>query len=95
MAKLLIQKTIEDWKKGKTQAPVVMRNCKSCRRDEAQPLPNKVEKAELELPLKNGFIVDVALIADQKPVAAIEVRVTHAVDAFKDRTLNIPYIEVD
>lgn len=95
VAKLLIQKTIEDWKKGRTQAPVFLRSCQYCYSREAQPIPKKVERADLEVRLADGFIVDVALMAENVPIAAIEIRVTHAVSEEKEEGLSIPYIEVD
>lgn len=95
LAKLLLQQHITDWKEGRRSAPSIRRSCHVCRTEMIRPLPDKVERAELEVRLSDGSIVDVALIALGIPVAAIEVRVTHAVDEEKEASLPVPFIEVD
>jgi hypothetical protein len=94
-AKLLVQQAIADWKAGRTQAPVVQRTCQICHSLVAQPLPDKVETAALEYQLTDGFIADVALLVGDKPEAAIEIKVTHAVGEEKAASLSAPFIEVD
>jgi len=94
-AKLLIQKTIRDWKSGYSGAPIVRRECSVCFSTADQPLPEKVEDAVLEHRLPNGLIADVALVTDNTVQAVIEIRVTHAVDADKASRLQTPFIELD
>ena len=45
--------------------------------------------------MPDGFIIDVALMVENEPAAAIEIRVSHAVDENKARLLPIPFIELD
>lgn len=94
-AKLVVQQAVTDWKAGKRAAPVIQRACQVCHSLIAQPLPEKVETAQLEYRLSDGFIADVALLAGNTPVAAIEIFVTHAVDDTKATNISVPYIELD
>lgn len=94
-AKLLIQKVIIEWKSGNGQPPRIERRCQGCGKCVPQPLPEKVEKALLEHRLNNGYVVDLALMVEGKPQAAIEIRVTHNVGEIKAENLSIPFIEVD
>ena len=94
-AKQLIVDVISDWKSGKIDAPVLKRTCEICRQPKDQPLPDKVECAMLEYRMSDGFIVDVALMVENKPAAAIEIRVNHAVDENKAKLLSIPFIELE
>lgn len=94
-AKLLIQKLVLDWKNGLTPAPIINRKCRICHSTIQQPLPDKVQRAELEVSLKNGSIVDVALLGSEEILAGIEVRVTHEVNSEKSESLPIPFIEID
>lgn len=94
-AKQLIVDAISDWKTDKIDAPVLKRTCEICRQSKDQPLPDKVEDAILEYRMSEGFIVDVALMVGNQPAAAIEIKVTHAVDKNKAKLLSSPFIEVD
>ncbi len=94
-AKQLIVDVISDWKSGKIDAPTLRRTCEICRQFKDQPLPDKVECAILEYRMSDGFVVDVALVVANEPAAAIEVRVSHAVDENKAKSLSIPFIELD
>ena len=94
-AKQRIVEVISDWKSGKIDAPILKRTCEICRKFTDQPLPDKVECAMLEYRMLDGFIVDVALMVKSEPAAAIEVRVTHAVDESKAELLSVPFIELD
>ncbi len=94
-AKQLIVQVISDWKLGKTDPPILRRSCEICRKSVDQPLPDKVEYAVLEHRVTNGFVIDVALMVENEPAAAIEIRVTHAVDENKAKSLSIPFIEVE
>ena len=49
----------------------------------------------LEYRMSDGFIVDVALMVENEPAAAIEIRVTHAVEENKAKLLSIPFTELD
>ena len=95
IAKQLIVDVISNWKSGKIAAPILKRRCEICRQFKDQPIPDKVEHAMLEYRIADGFIVDVALIVESKPAAAIEIRVTHAVDENKAKLLSIPFIELE
>lgn len=95
IAKMLIQKRFSQWKAGQTTAPIMNRACQICGKKTAQTFPDKVEREDLEVGLSNGSIADVALIGTGKPIAVIEIRVTHAVDEEKAITLPVPFIEVD
>ena len=94
-AKQLIVDVISDWKSGKIDVPVLKRTCEICRKFMDQPLPDKVEHAVLEYRMSDGFVVDVALMVEGEPAAAIEIRVTHAVDEKKAELLSVPFIEVE
>lgn len=94
-AKELIKKTVLDWQAGKSTSPVLVRVCAVCRATSEQSLPNKVESAEVEVRVASGHVVDVALFVNGEPQAAVEVRVTHAVDAIKAQEIAIPFIELD
>lgn len=95
IAKFLIQKTVQDWKLGKTYHPAVLRDCQICRSSICVPLPEKVDSAVLEYRLSDGSIVDVALIVGGMAQAAIEIKITHAVDEEKARRISIPFVELD
>ncbi|NLN82493.1 MAG: hypothetical protein GX136_08125, partial [Clostridiales bacterium] len=94
-AKILIQKAITDWKASKTGPVTTLRECRICREIFEQKLPEKVENAALEVRLQNGFIVDVALMVEGKPQAAIEVKVSHEVEEAKANSLAVPFVELD
>ena len=94
-AKQLIVDAISDWKSDKTDAPVLKRTCEICRESKDQPLPDKVEYAMLEYRMPDGFIVDVALMVENESAAAIEIRVSHAVDENKANLLSVPFIELE
>ncbi|RKU31513.1 hypothetical protein C6497_01575 [Candidatus Poribacteria bacterium] len=105
-AKNLIVKMISDWKAGKTESPKLRRKCgfkfdfglygeKTCEETCDQPMPDKVEQAVTEYRMSNGFIADVALMVENEPALAIEIRVTHAVDENKAHSLSVPFIELD
>lgn len=94
-AKYLIQQVIAAWKSSEAGAPILKRQCQICAQIVDQLLPAKVEEAVVEYRLASGFIADVALLVGGDPEAAIEIRVTHAVDKVKAVQLEIPFIEVD
>lgn len=106
-AKNLVVKTISDWKAGKTESPKLRRKCgfkidygplygeETCEETYDQPIPDKVEQAVTEYRMSNGFIADVALMVENEPALAIEIRVTHAVDENKAHSLSVPFIELD
>lgn len=94
-AKLLIQKAVDEWKSGKSKSPTLQRACQICGTFISLPLPEKVDSAILEYRLVDGSIADVALIVDDMAQAAIEIRVTHAVNEIKANRLPVPFIELD
>jgi hypothetical protein len=71
------------------------RKCQICGSIVDQQLPEKVERACLEVRLSDGSVADVALMVEGRPEAAIEIKVTHEVDEAKASRLTIPFIEVD
>ena len=75
--------------------PRLKRNCEVCRDPIEQLLPDKVEFAIPEYRLDKEFVVDVALMVENAPAAAVEIRVSHAVDERKAKSLSIPFIELD
>ncbi len=95
IAKQLIFNAISDWKSGKIDVPTLRRTCNICCKFTNQSLPDKVESAILEYRMPDGFIIDVALMVENEPAAAIEIKVSHAVDENKARLLPIPFIELD
>ncbi len=95
IAKQLILQVISDWKAGKIDPPILKRTCEICRKPKDQPLPDKVEGAMLEYRMSDGFVVDVALIVENEPAAAIEIKVSHAIDENKANLLSIPFIELE
>ena len=96
VAKLRVADAITNWKMGKTEAPRIALGCKNewCGATKWLPLPDRVSEAVLELPI-GAYRVDVALMNGETPMAAIEVKVSHAVDNTKAEQLKIPFIEVD
>jgi hypothetical protein len=94
-AKLLVQKAISEWKSGIISSPTVKRHCDDCGSDILQPLTEKVESSAIECRLSSNCVADVGLMVGGQPVAAIEIRVTHAVDERKASLLPIPFIELD
>ncbi|MEX0964347.1 MAG: hypothetical protein WDZ52_09970 [Pseudohongiellaceae bacterium] len=53
-----------------------------------------MQQASLEKRLLSGFIVDVALYTEGKIAAAVEIKITHAVDEKKAGDLEVPFIEL-
>lgn len=94
-AKLLVLSAVTEWKSGKRVPPLVKRQCRACNATINQPLPDKVQSATMEYRLSDGFVADVALMANEQALAAVEIRVTHAVDEVKAATLSVPFIELD
>jgi hypothetical protein len=94
-AKLLVQKAVHEWKAGKSNSPALQRACQICGISISQPLPDKVDSAVLEHRLADGSVADVALLVGETVQAAVEIRVTHAVDELKANRLPVPFIELD
>jgi predicted RNA-binding Zn-ribbon protein involved in translation (DUF1610 family) len=94
LAKSLIAQTINAWKEIKGNSPEIKRKCPDCEMFTIQTLPDKVESAVLEKKLDNGYVVDVAILSGDKILAAVEVRVFHAVDEHKKSNIGLPFIEV-
>lgn len=94
-AKMLIQKAVQEWKLGKSNHPTLQRTCQICGTSISQLLPEKVDSAVLEYRLIDGSIVDIALMVGAVAQAAVEIKVTHAVDEIKARRLSIPFVELN
>jgi len=98
-AKGLIVQVVGDWKSGKIDAPIIRKKCDNhkyyCDDFIDVFLPDKVESAVAEYAL-DRYRVDVAFMdANKEPIAAVEIKVTHAVDEKKASSLPIPFIELD
>lgn len=94
-AKYLVFKAVSDWKSGKAGSPLIRRQCRICPASIDQSLPDKVTSARIEYRLPDQFVVDVALMVNEQPTAAVEIRVFHAVDEVKAAMMSIPFIELD
>lgn len=86
-AKLLIAQWV---KQGKTLK--VIRRCLICMQTGEQLVPADAAQAERRLP--SGRVADIALLQGGRVAMAIEVHVTHAVDARKAGEMGIPWAEV-
>ena len=94
-AKLLIQAAVREWRSGTRNSPTLQRACRICGGSVSRSLPEKVDSAVLEYRLTDGSVADVALMVGNVAQAAVEIRVTHAVDETQARRLPVPFIEVD
>ncbi len=96
-AKELVVQAIAEWRAGGSP-PVISRGCaeSGCDARTRQAVPKKVLGAVAEHRLKTGHVVDVAFLGPGGlPIAAVEIRHTHAVDEVKAFELGMPWIEVD
>ena len=94
-AKMRIQKVVQGWKSGGSSRPKLQRACRVCGTYTNQLLPDKVDGAIQEYRLTDGSIVDVALMAGEMVQAAVEIKVTHAIDEIKVIRLSVPFIELN
>lgn len=94
-AKYLIIQSILKWKEGKLESPIIERVCQYCGVVTEQKIPDKIDHVKDEVKLNSGFIGDIALFSDSKPIAVIEIKVAHAVTEQKKETIGIPFIEVE
>ncbi len=95
-AKALIVQVISDWKTGVGPSPVVQTLCGD---ELGHPLhaslPGRIERAVEEYRI-DRFVADVALLdAEGRPLAAVEVRVTHAVTDEKAKGLPVSWLELE
>ena len=96
-AKLLICQAFADWKAGVGQELTVEAGCNFydfCSKRFTYPIREKVTAAHTEYPI-DSHRVDVMLMQDTTPVLAIEIKVSHAVDEDKAKSLPVYFIEVD
>ena len=96
-AKLLICQAFSDWKAGVGQELTVEVGChldEFCKNRFAYPIREKVTAVHQEFPIGSRR-VDVMLTRDTEPVLAIEIKVSHAVDEDKAKSLAVYFIEVD
>lgn len=95
-AKALIQQVVRERKGRRGQTPRIRRSCSGryCSGTVDQPLPERIDEAQLEVRLSCGSVADVALLANGKVIAAVEILVTHAVDEEKRTALSVPYLEL-
>lgn len=93
-AKLLIVQVVQDWKAGSGPPPLVVRACGRCKKEQHDPLPARIELAVPEYTVDGGWRVDVALMAGERIIAAVEVFATHKVGEEKARSLGVPCAEL-
>lgn len=95
-AKRLVVQAVHAWREGGPAVAFVRRCAEDrCEETATQRLPKKVLRAVEEHRTPSGYVVDVALLGPADlAVAAIEVVVTHEVDARKAFELGLPWIEV-
>ncbi|MEQ6359502.1 competence protein CoiA family protein [Thermoanaerobacter thermohydrosulfuricus] len=96
-AKLLIQQTVQSWKKGNKKAPVIIAECPICYNPSEVRIVEQmgIENAVLEYRVHEGYIADVALVANNKVKMIVEIKVTHAVEKKKEEKINVPFVELD
>ena len=94
LAKYLIIKSVNDWKAGKGPVPTIRRKCVDCESFTTQELPTNVEVAVAEKRLESGYVADIVFLSLNDILAAVEVKVSHAVDAEKKENIGLPFIEV-
>lgn len=95
LAKRQIADEINAYIKSKAESPIIERKCPLCKAVTEQLLPEKITAASVEKKLKSGFITDVAIEVENSIVAAIEVKVSHAVSGDKKEKIGVPFIELD
>lgn len=93
-AKMLIEQIIHQHAR-KEGTITIHKPCDKCTKECIISLPDSAfTKASQEVGV-GGFICDVMAYRNKKPVLAIEVRHTHAVDSHKATTLSVHWLEVD
>lgn len=98
-AKILIRDMVKNFLLGLSDYySVFHRHCIFCSDSSPycvfQQIPPSVDDVCLEYRLENGYVVDVALMSNSLPIAAIEVFYRHKVDNEKAANLSIPFMEV-
>lgn len=96
-AKLLIFHAFSDWKSSHGQELIVEVGCDFqiyCSNTVKYPIRDKVTAAHIEYPI-GLHRADIMFTTGDKPVLAVEVKVSHAVDEHKAETLPVYFIEVD
>lgn len=98
-ARRLVVAVVSRWRRGLGSCPVLVQACPGCHRPVQTPLrcPRWVVPV-MERRIEGGHRADVALLDEQRLVLAVEIRVTHAVDAEKYRSLEglgLPWVELD
>jgi hypothetical protein len=76
-AKLLILKTVSDWKAGTGKQPIIKRLCSECVNRRKIPLLEMINGVALDIKMEDGKIADVMLLSDCSPVIAIQIFVFH------------------
>jgi len=95
IAKKLILKTVQEWKEGSGNRPIILRSCQICGEISKSPLPEKVDKAILNYSEKDDISADVALLVENKAQAFIQIK-KHGDDFKKDdNKYLLPYIVVE
>lgn len=94
-AKLLIAQILNDAIAGEGAYPAYEWTCDGCNEPSGALRFPLFDEASTEVQLASGHYVDVGLLRDGEPVAAIEVRVTHAVDYAKASSMKLDWLEVD
>jgi hypothetical protein len=74
--------------------PSIRRRCAACGSAREQRLPKVVRYARVKAPLATRRIDVLLHDCDGKPLCAVEILKTHAVDGIKAAQLNLPWLEV-
>jgi predicted RNA-binding Zn-ribbon protein involved in translation (DUF1610 family) len=95
-AKERLTRVVVEWTSGDGPRPCIARACprSTCDGGIVQDLPENITHAAEEVRLPGGQIADVVLFRGDEPAVAIEVFVTHAVDAVKASEFTIPWMEI-
>ena len=96
-AKLLISQAFSDWKAGNGQELTVEVGCnfdEFCGNRFTYPIREKVTAVHQEFTIGSRR-VDLMLTRDSEPVLAIEIKMSHAVDEDKAKSIPVYFIEVD
>jgi transposase-like protein len=95
-AKHAIFHAVSEWLEGHGPSPLIVRHCDICRGERDQPLPASVKGVAMECRLESGRVADIVLAdSESKPLAAVELYDSHAVDEAKEGDLRgIPWLEL-
>lgn len=94
-AKHWIAQLLRDAMTDISKRPTLWARCDTCDTAVSQLFDLRYSAVKVEQTLPSGLRPDVLLLQEQQPVAAIEIRNTHAVNHAKAFALDIPWVELD